>query len=278
MRYILLLIVVVTVVIGTHAVRPPVVLALRPFVTTDADVAEPFEVELELGVTGFTIEKQPGPDEIRIQTPPSARFNLGFPGDWELVLESVHEFIDKKNRGGFESDINQFTETAGFIKKVWYRGEDWVPNVATETGLLFPTERGAEKARGNDFEGTIIFSWFLSRFTWHMTLGGATHHTGKNELGETRAQYIFGTIFDVPVHAHDGEEIHLVGEYSGEKVEKEGLKHQLLGGVVWHGPWQMDFDLAGFGGLSTESVDWGFTAGVTISTRLLRRRRWEAKP
>ncbi|MFQ5862579.1 MAG: hypothetical protein ACE5IC_05595 [Candidatus Brocadiales bacterium] len=264
------------IVIGLSSGATPSALALRPFVTTDADVAEPFEAELEIGVAGFTMEKEPGPDEVRIQSPPSIRFNLGFPGDWELVLETIHEFIDKENRGGFESDINQFTETAGFIKKVWYRGEDWVPNVATETGLLFPTERGAEKARGADFEGTIIFSWFLPSFTWHMTMGGATHHTGKDELGETRAQYIFGTILDVPVPSR--EHFHLVGEYSGEKVEKEELEHQLLGGMVWHSPWEMDFDMAGFGGLSTESVDWGVTVGVTISTQLIRRRRWEAKP
>lgn len=28
--------------------------ALRPFVTTDADVAEPFEIEMEWGLFGFT--------------------------------------------------------------------------------------------------------------------------------------------------------------------------------------------------------------------------------
>lgn len=263
----------------TTLLYPSTALALRPFVTTDADVAEPYEIELEWGYFGFTLEKEPGPDEVRIQSP-SLRFNLGFPnlgltGDWEVVLETVHEFIDKENRGGFESDVDQFTATAGFIKNVWYRGENWMPNFATETGLLFPSERGAEKARGVDFEGVVILSWFLPRFTWHMTLGGSTHHTEKDEPGETRVQYIFGTILDVPLPGR--ERFHLVGEYSGEKVEKEDVQHQLLGGVVWHGPWGVDFDFAGFGGLSTESFDWGFTAGVTISTKIVRRRDWEVK-
>lgn len=266
-------------VVGLLLAVSPSALALRPFVTTDADVAEPYEIELEWGLFGYTLEKQPGPDEVRIQFP-SLRFNLGFPnvgptGDWELVLETVHEFIDKKNRGGFESDTDQFTATAGFIKNVWYRGEDWIPNFATETGLLFPTERGAERARGVDFEGVIILSWFLPSLNWHMTFGGATHHSKKDEPRETRAQFIFGTILDAPVPGL--ERLHLVGEYSGEKVEKEAVQHQLLGGVVWHGPWGMDFDAAGFGGLSAESVDWGGTVGVTISTKIIRRRDWEIK-
>lgn len=265
-------------VIGISALKAPSALALRPFVTTDADVSEPYEMEWEWGLFGLTVKKQPGPDEVRIQSP-SLRFNLGFPniglGDWELVLESVHEFIDKKDRGLFDSDIDQFTATGGFIKSVWYRGENWVPSVATELGLLYPTERGAERARGADFEGLVIMSWFLPSFTWHMTMGGATHHTTKGGLRETRAQYIFGTILDVPVPGR--ERFHMVGEYSGEKVEKEEVQHQLLGGVVWHGPWGMDFDAAGFGGLSAESVDWGSTVGVTISTKIIRRRDWEIK-
>lgn len=263
---------------GVSALKAPPALALRPFVTTDADVADPYVMELEWGLFGLTVKKQPGPDEVRIQVP-SFRFNLGFPniglGDWELVLESVHEFIDKKDTALFDSDIDQFTATGGFIKSVWYRGENWVPSVATELGLLYPTERGAERARGADFEGIVIMSWFLPSFTWHMTMGGATHHTTKDELRETRAQYIFGTILDVPVPGR--ERFHLVGEYSGEKVEKEAVQHQLLGGVVWHGLWGMDFDAAGFGGLSAESVDWGGTTGVTISTKIVRRRVWDIK-
>lgn len=274
------LILLLFVVIGISVVKVSPVLALRPFVTTDADVADPYEVELELGLFGFTVETEPGPDEVRIQSP-AFRFNLGLPnlgftGDWEIVLESVHEFIDKEQEDeDFDSDINQFKATGGFFKNVWYRGEGWIPNFATEVGLLMPTERGAERARGADFEGLTIFTWFFPRLTWHMTLGGATFHTGKEEPGETRGALIYGTILDAPIPGH--EKFHLVSEYSMEKVEEKEIEHQLLGGMVYHGPWGMDWDAAGFGGLSTESTDWGITAGVTISTKVVRRRDWEMK-
>ena len=274
------------IVFGISVVKVPQALALRPFVTTDADVAGPYAIELEWGIFGFTIKRQPGPDDVRIQSP-SLRFNLGFPnlgfGDWEIVLETVHEFIDKKDKDLFESDTDQFTLTAGFIKNVWYRGEDWKPNVATETGLLYPTERGADRARGADFEGILIMSWFFPSFTWHLTMGGATHHSTKEEVSKIKAECIYGTIIDVPVPGR--ERFHLVSEYTGEKIEGEELQHQLLGGIVVHGPWGMDFDAAGFGALNATgfpgatgaSVDWGFTSGVTISTKIVRRRDWEIK-
>ena len=256
------------IVTGLSFWATPSALALRPFVTTDADVAGPYEIELEWGVFGLTVQKQPGHDEVRIQSP-NLRLNVGFPGDWEIVLETVHEFIDKENKGGFHSDTSQFTDSGGFVKKVWYRGSGWLPNFATETGILVPTERGAERARDVDFEGLVIFTWNFPNLTWHMTLGGATKHTDEvDEPNENRANFIFGTILDVPVPGR--ERFHLVGEYSGEKAEKEAIEHQLLGGMVWHSPWNMEFDMAGFGGLNAESTDWGVTTGVTISADLIK--------
>ncbi|HHT9134064.1 MAG TPA: hypothetical protein ACFYD2_04115, partial [Candidatus Avalokitesvara rifleensis] len=77
------------IVIGLSLGVMPPALALRPFVTTDADVAGPYEIELEWGLFGLTVEKQPGYDEVRIQSP-NLRLNVGFPGDWEIVLETVY--------------------------------------------------------------------------------------------------------------------------------------------------------------------------------------------
>lgn len=249
------------IVIGAFIWQTPDALALRPFVTTDADVAEPMGIELESGVAGFTLRKNPGPDDARIQSP-AIRFNLGFPWDWEIVLESVHEWIDKRATGGFDADTDQWFATGAFIKKVWYRGHGWIPNFGTETGALIPTERGAERLRDVDFSGIALFSWFLKPVIWHITLGGETRHSGKTEPPDTRKRFVFGTIVDVPVPGM--EKLHLVAEYSGNKAEKEPLKHQLLGGVVFETPWHMDLDAAGFGGLSAESTDWGMTAGFTL--------------
>ena len=72
--------------------------ALRPFVTTDADVVEKGKIELEFGYFGIKEEKNPGRDELTIEFP-DIRFNYGLLWDTELVLETVGEFIDDRQKG-----------------------------------------------------------------------------------------------------------------------------------------------------------------------------------
>ncbi|TVL99881.1 MAG: hypothetical protein CV087_16160 [Candidatus Brocadia sp. WS118] len=237
-------------------VPPKNVLALRPFVTTDADVVEPNIVEIELGIFGLHEQKHSGPDEFVLDVP-SIRFNYGLPWDSEIVLETVGELIDSEYAGTLGVKEKQFADTAAFYKKVWWRGSGPIPNFATETGFVFPTEKGTS---GLDFEGAGIFSWYLEKLTCHITLGGGT----KKEAFEhnTRGLFIYGIIVDVPLPQYKG--LHLVSEYSGEKVENTILDHQLLGGVVWEGPLSIDYDIAGFTGLNNESVDWGVTMGITF--------------
>lgn len=240
--------------------------ALRPFVTTDADVVEKGKIELEFGYFGIKEEKNPGVDELTIEFP-DIRLNYGLLWDTELVLETVGEFVDDRQKGSFELREQQFSNTAAFLKKVWHWGEGIVPNFATEIGALFPTEKGGERI---DFEGTGIFTWELGNLTFHTTIGGATERKRRPEkLGdeeieveETRGVFIYGGIVDYEVSKTKG--LHLVSEYSLEKVEKQNIEHQVLGGIVWEGPWNMEFDAATFWGLNSDSIDWGMTTGVTI--------------
>lgn len=237
-------------------VAPKNVLALRPFVTTDADVVEPNIAEIELGIFGLHEQKQPGPDEFVLDVP-GIRFNYGLPWDSEIVLETVGELIDNEYAVTLGVKEKQFADTAAFYKKVWWRGSGSIPNFATETGFVFPTEKGTS---GLDFEGAGIFSWYLERLTFHVTLGGGT----KKDAFEhnTRGLFIYGIILDVPLSWY--KKLHLVSEYSGEKVENTVLDHQLLGGVVWEGQLSIDYDIAGFAGLTSGSVDWGMTMGITF--------------
>ncbi|HHT9106165.1 MAG TPA: hypothetical protein ACFYD7_09865 [Candidatus Wujingus californicus] len=235
---------------------PAEVFALRPFVTTDADVVETNLVEIEYGIFGLHEQKHPGPDEITLEVT-SIRFNYGLPWDSEIVLETVGELIDSSYAGTLGIKEKQFANTAGFYKKVWWRGSDWTPNFATETGAVFPTEKGTS---GVGFEGTGIFSWYLKNFTCHLTLGGGTEREAFEH--NTRGLFIYGVILDVPVPQY--KKLHLVTEYSGEKIESSLLDHQLLGGLVWEGPKEIEYDIAGFTGLNSESVDWGMTMGITF--------------
>lgn len=237
-------------------VVPAQVFALRPFVTTDADVIETNHIEIELGLFGLHERKQPGTDEFTLEAP-SIRFNYGLPWDSEIVLETVGELIDNEYAGALGIKEKQFASTAGFYKKVWWRGHDWIPNFATETGILFPTEKNTS---GLDFEGAAIFSWYLRRFTCHLTLGGGTEKAASEN--NTRGLFIYGAILDVPLPQY--KKLHFVTEYSGEKVENAILEHQLLGGLVWEGLKDIEYDIAGFTGLNSESVDWGMTMGITF--------------
>src|SRR3990172_10121517 len=86
---------------------PANVLALRPFVTTDADVVERNLVEIELGLFGMREQNHPGPDEMILEVP-SIRFNYGLPWDSEIVLETVGELIDNEYKGELGIKEKQF--------------------------------------------------------------------------------------------------------------------------------------------------------------------------
>ncbi|MBI5677844.1 MAG: hypothetical protein HZC52_05000, partial [Planctomycetes bacterium] len=94
---------------------PAEVLALRPFVTTDADVVETNLVEIEYGIFGLHEQKHPGSDEFTLE-PSSIRFNYGLPWDSEIVLETVGELIDNEYKGELGIKEKQFAHTAGFYK------------------------------------------------------------------------------------------------------------------------------------------------------------------
>ena len=135
-------------------VVPAEVLALRPFVTTDADVVETNVIEVELGFFGVHVQRHRGTDELTLDIP-SIRFNYGLLWDSEIVLETVGELIDNEYKGALGIKEKQFANTAGFYKKVWWRGSGCIPNFATETGIVFPTEK-------DPLDG-ILRVWVFSR-------------------------------------------------------------------------------------------------------------------
>ena len=66
---------------------------------------------------------------------------MDYHGIVRSYLETVGELIDSEYEGTLGIKEKQFANTAGFYKKVWWRGSDWIPNFATETGIVFPTEK-----------------------------------------------------------------------------------------------------------------------------------------
>ena len=108
--------------------------AYRPFDGTDAAVAEPDEMEVELQPAGGkTIASQ------KMLVAPDLVLNYGFAKDWEAVLE-----------GRLETPLptsgpTTFTDGGAFLKHILRPGvlqDQTGPSIATEFGVLLPDSIG----------------------------------------------------------------------------------------------------------------------------------------
>jgi hypothetical protein len=111
---------------------PIVASAYRPFDGTDADVAELYVLELELGPAGYYRQG------ARSDFVSGGVINFGFAPRNELVLQGFGYLSAEAST----SMPNRFTNTGVFVKHVWREGclqESRGPSVATEFGPLLPT-------------------------------------------------------------------------------------------------------------------------------------------
>src|SRR5256885_192755 len=109
-------------------------LALRPYDSTDADVAKQGEFELELGPVGRRRE-----GSKRIEVAPAVIGNLGLEGNRELVIQGQREVaLDREPRSAI-------VDNGIFIKQVLRKGtlqDASGASIATEYGLLLPSVHG----------------------------------------------------------------------------------------------------------------------------------------
>jgi hypothetical protein len=105
--------------------------AYRPFDGTDAAVADPQEVEIELEPAGVLRQ-----DSQKSLIAPFMTFNYGFAKDWEFVFQGQSQFPLRN------SDQNASTNGVGaFLKHVLREGslqDARGPSVAIEFGPLLP--------------------------------------------------------------------------------------------------------------------------------------------
>src|SRR5437773_4045176 len=124
-------------------------LALRPYDSTDADVAKQGEFELELGPVGRRRE-----GSRRIAVAPAVIGNFGLEGDRELVIQGQRESALDREPGEPRSAI---VDNGVFIKQVLRHGMlqgESGPSVATEYGVLLPSVNG-EKGTGLSVAGIV---------------------------------------------------------------------------------------------------------------------------
>jgi hypothetical protein len=221
--------------------------AYRPFVSTDAAVADPKEVEIEIGY--FNLERTRRDNTI---TTPSAVLNYGFAKNWEAVGEFRVE----------ASPNFEITDPALSVKGVLKEGvlQDQ-PGVsfAVEAGLLLPSTLPHQ--RGVGFEAIGIVSGKLGPVTVHINAGGGL------ERDDRHAFAVWGVIGELPVHPR----VRLVGEVNGESTQDQRPNNSALLGVIWQPTAKNLFLDAGIRrGISRAAPDWEFTIGLTFGFSLPR--------
>src|SRR5256712_4593152 len=159
---------------------PTSALAYRPFVSTDAAVADPREVEIELGY--FNLERTRR--ETTIATP-SMVLNYGFAKNWEAVGEFRIE----------ASPELELTDPGLFLKAVLKEGrlqEKEGVSFAIEAGALLPSTLPHEHGVGVQAIG--IVSGKIAPVTVHVNGGGGLARDDRNAIK------FGGVIGEVPVH------------------------------------------------------------------------------
>jgi hypothetical protein len=216
----------------------------RPFVSTDAAVADPKELEIELGY--FNLERSGGEHTFIV---PKVILNYGIVRNLEVVGE--FEVAKPPDRGA------QLVDPGLFLKAVLKEGilqEQEGIGVAVEVGPLLPSTVQGEQRLG--FEGIGIMSGRLLPFTYHLNVGGGVDREKANPF------VIWGLIVELPVFAR----FRLVGEVNGESARGRPADNSGLVGFIWQPSFSSFFlDAAVRRGFSSGAPDWGFTLGLTFS-------------
>jgi hypothetical protein len=218
--------------------------AYRPFVSTDAAVAEPKEIEVELGY--FTLDRTKDENTFII---PRTVLNYGLFKNWEGVAEfAIHRAPDATL-----DVIDPALSLKGVLKEGVLQEKDGFGLAVEASALLPSTEKGQDRF---GFEAIGILSDKLGPFTFHLNAGLGIERSTGDLVG------IWGLIGELPVASG----VRLVGEVNGEKPRREDQRDSALLGVIWQ-PWSeknLWLD-AGIRRSFTGAADWQFTLGITFS-------------
>ncbi len=227
--------------------------AYRPFVSTDAAVADPREMEIEVGYFQFARTR-----EDDVFTTPKVVLNYGLDDRLEIVGEFAVET-------GAHEDL-RLVDPALFLKAVVREGalqEKKGLSLALEAGPLLPSMAPGEDGVG--FEATGIASGRLAPLTYHLNLGGGVTREDK------RGFATWGLITEVSVVPS----FRLVGEVNGESVEDERPNNAALLGFIWQpfAPKRFWVDAGIRRGITPAAPDWQATLGFTIGFDVFGKKR-----
>ena len=218
--------------------------AYRPFVSTDAAVADPKEVEIELGY--FTLDRTKNENTFIV---PRTVLNYGLFKHWQ----GVAEFAIQRAPDAELDVIDPALSLKGVLKEGVLQDKDGF-GVAVEASALLPS---TEKGQGRfGFEGIGILSDKLGPFTFHVNGGLGIERSTGDLVG------IWGVITELPL----GRGVRLVGEVNGDKPRREDQRDSALLGVIWQAWSEKNVWLdAGVRRSFTGAPDWQVTLGITFS-------------
>ncbi len=218
--------------------------AYRPFVSTDASVAQKDKFELELGV--FQLRHQDKENELVV---PSARINYGVIKNWELVGESEIQIYKEGEGRNFEVK-DPAVSLKGILHEGILQGKDG-PSLSIELSALVPSTVKGERNTG--VSGVGILAYKFSNLVYHINAGMELDRSGVGPNA------IWGVILEYPFEG----EFRVVGEINGV-VKNEGLPETSgLVGFIWkiNG---IDLDFGARKGFSDVASDWELTSGMTL--------------
>jgi hypothetical protein len=189
-------------------------LAYRPFDSTDADVAHPGEVEIELGPVQWL--RQSG---RRFMQAPALVANVGLAHEYELVLEGRHEIALDREPGEPRSTL---VDNGAFIKHVLRRGvlqDEPGVSIATEYGVLLPEVNG-NQGTGFSLAGIVSQRWQAA--TVHLNAVLARTREREPDL-------FLGTILEGPF----AWAVRPVAEVFAERPRDGPRTNSLLVGAIW---------------------------------------------
>jgi hypothetical protein len=151
---------------------PQAALAYRPFDSTDAAVADPGVVEVELGPLAYTDLPSGSITELPLMT-----VNVGVAFGWETVIDAERAIARSPRAHDIET-----VETALLLKRIVRDGvlhEQAGWSIATEFGVLLPTVNGDD-----DYGATwaLIGSRGIGRTMVHVNATLAQNRDGNTEL------------------------------------------------------------------------------------------------
>src|SRR5262249_10468571 len=217
---------------------PFVALAYRPFVATDAAVADIKEMEIELGY--FNWERHKGNTTFII---PKAVLNYGLIHNLELV----GEFAVEEPRHGSARLVDSALSLKAVLKEGVLQEKDGV-SFAVEAGPLLPSTNKEENRFG--FEGIGILSGKVDGFTYHLNFGGGVDRAQTNH-------FIFlGVIGEHPID----QKRRWVGKIDVKSVKETSPNNSPRTGFIWNPPVSnLSIDGGIRRGISRAAPDWMFT-------------------